>query len=162
MYVLTRVFVFLFTLGSAWVIHRFGFPLSGDWNRWRLSTCQVYLLKSVVPFSSCISWYLWSELLLYFISSVVSYVTLIYLYSSFMNYYLFYFRCIIITLCLWSVIFIYCIFWDLPNFYLQRGILSNSIPAWVSTYTLIMDANGWKYRVVTGFKSKFHRMKKLC
>ena len=53
------------------------------------------------------------------------------------------------TLCLWSVIFIYCIFWDLPNFYLQRGILSNSIPAWVSTYTLIMDANGWKYRVVT-------------
>ena len=75
----------------------------------------------------------------------VSYI----LYSSFMNYYLFFFRCIIITLCLWSVIFIYCIFWDLPNFYLQRGILSNSIPAWVSTYTLIMDANGWKYRVVT-------------
>ena len=58
------------------------------------------------------------------------------------------------TLCLWSVIFIYCIFWDLPNFYLQRGILSNSIPAWVSTYTLIMDANGWKYRVVTRFVVK--------
>ena len=82
-------------------------------------------------------------------SSVVSYVTLIYLYSSFMNYYLFYFHCIIITLCLRSVIFIYCIFWGLPKFYLQHGILSNSIPAWVSTYTLIMDANGWKYRVVT-------------
>ena len=45
--------------------------------------------------------------------------------------------------------FICCIFWDFPNFYLQRGILSNSIPAWVSTYTLIMDASGWKYLVVT-------------
>ena len=41
------------------------------------------------------------RLLLYFISSIVFYVTLIFLYSSFMNYYFFCFRCTIITLCLW-------------------------------------------------------------
>jgi hypothetical protein len=66
-----------------------------------------------------------------------------------MNYYLFFFRCIFIYSVSVICDFIYCIFWDLPNFYLQRGILSYPIPAWVSTYTLIMDANGWKYRVVT-------------
>ena len=108
---------------------------------------KFHLFSSVVLFSLYLVIVL--KLLLYFISSVVSCLTLIHLYSSFMNYYLFYFRCIIIILCLWSVIFIYCILWGLPNFYLQRGILSNSIPAWVSPYTLIMDANGWKYLVVT-------------
>ena len=78
-------------------------------------------------------------------SSVVSYLTLMYLiciYSSFMNYYLFYFRCIIIYSVSVICDFIYCIFWALPKFYLQRGILCNSSPTCV-------DANGWKYRVVT-------------
>ena len=84
-------------------------------------------------------------------SSVVSYLTLMYLifytvaswttisFSSAAFSY---------TLCLWSEIFIYCIFWGLSNFYLQRGILRNSIPTCVSTYTLIMDVNGWKYLIV--------------
>ena len=66
-----------------------------------------------------------------------------------MNYYLFFFRYIFIYSVSVICDFIYCIFWDLPNFYLQRGILSYPIPARVSTYTFIMDANGWKYRVVT-------------
>ena len=88
-------------------------------------------------------------------SSVVSYLTLMYLIFYIVASWTtisFSSAAFLYTLCLWSVIFIYCIFWDLPNFYLQRGILSNSIPAWVSTYTLIMDANGWKYRVVTDVK----------
>ena len=124
-----------------------------DFHFLEIGIAGDYLLVKFHLFSSVVLFSLYLviifKLLLYLISSIVSYVTLIYLYSSFMNYYLFHFRCIIITLCLWSVIIIYCIFWDLPNFYLQRGILSNSIPAWVSTYTLIMDANGWKYLVVT-------------
>ena len=91
-----------------------------DSTFWRLESLEIICLSSFIYSSSVVLFSLYLviifKLLLYFISSIVSYVTLIYLYSSFMNYYFTYFRCTIITLCLWSVIFIYCIFWDLPNF----------------------------------------------
>ena len=83
-------------------------------------------------------------------SSVVSYLTLMYLiFYIVASWTTISFSSAAFIIYSVSVIFIYCISWDLPNFYLQRGILSNSIPAWVSTYTLIMDANGWKYLAVT-------------
>ena len=43
-------------------------------------------------------------ILLLFCCTHLTLMYLIFFFSSFMNYYLFYFRCIIITLCLWSVI----------------------------------------------------------
>ena len=106
MYILTRVFMFYFTLGSAWVIHRFGIPLS-----WRFESLEIICLSCPIYFNSVVLLSLYLvillRLLLSSISFVISYVTLIYLYSSFMNYYFFYFRCIIL-LCvcdLWLYLF---------------------------------------------------------
>ena len=95
----------------------------------------IWFVPDVSCYSSVVS-YLTQMYLIFYI--VASWTTISFSSAAFLY-----------TLYLWSVIFIYCIFWGLPKFYLQHGILSNSIPAWVSAYALIMDANGWKYRVVT-------------
>ena len=96
MYVLTRVFVFF-------IYARVSLSYSQIWisTFWRLKSLEIIYLSSFIFCSLLflsalvlVDFYV-VRLPLYFISSVVFYLTLIYLYSIFMNYYFFYFRCII-------------------------------------------------------------------